>query len=111
MQSRHTIYYEKNSVEPPRPSAKNIQKRRANEKAGLVELKNVSNERKTCATLSCVWCGNGFDDYAVRCKTCGLCQYCGSACPDYNGCTTCGNILPEELKPKIPLDGRRRVRV
>ena len=111
MQSRRTVHYQGNSVTPPRPSKANLARRRARVEAGTNELKIVDSTPKTCATLECVWCGTAFDDYAIRCKQCGLCQYCGTLCPDSNGCTTCANILPDELKPNEPLTETRRVRV
>ncbi len=111
MQSRRTVHYKGNSVSPARPSKANIKRRQAREASGTNELKVMDGQPKVCATLMCVWCGNSFDDYAIRCKVCGLCQYCGVLTPDSNGCTTCANILPVELKPNEPLTQTRRVRV
>lgn len=110
MQSGRTIHYKGNSVSPARPSRANLARRKAREANGTNELKIVDSQRKTCATLECVWCGAGFDDYAIRCRVCGLCQYCGVIAQDSNGCSTCANILPEELKPNEPLTETRRVR-
>lgn len=112
MQSRRSIYYQGNSVAAPRPSKANIARRRAREAAGLNEPKIVDDQPKVCATEQCVWCEVAFEQYQVRCHVCGLCQYCGAICPSTYGCTTCANILPEELKQVSSGDyKKRRIRV
>jgi hypothetical protein len=114
VETRRTIHYSGNTVIPPHPSRKNLEKRHAGN-----HLKDVTNQpednqklmsnigEKICATLECTWCATSFEDYSIRCRVCGNCQYCGMFCPNTNECTNCGNILPEEFRR---VDERRVVR-
>lgn len=113
MENRRTIHYAGNTVVAPHPSRKNLQKRHAGNR-----LKDVTNqpeenqkmmtvEQKVCATLECIWCATAFEEYSIRCRVCGNCQYCGMFCPNPNECFHCGNELPEQYRRP---DERRVVR-
>jgi len=95
----------------PHPSRKNLERRFAGNKLKETSIEDGVNvttvEEKVCATLQCVWCAAMFEDYAIRCRVCGNCQYCGRFCANASGCMLCGNKLPDELKSDQP---RRVVR-
>lgn len=111
MEDRRTIHYAGNTVIAPHPSRKNLQRRFAGNNLKTVSITDevtVTNvEQKVCATSQCVWCEAKFDDYAIRCRICGNCQYCGRFCANASMCMLCGNQLPDELKSDQP---RRVVR-
>ena len=84
----------------PNPSRRNIERRAGHLKDVAIndELRMMEVTEKVCATSQCVWCGTNFDDYAIRCRVCGNCQYCGMFCVNASKCIHCGNKLPDELK-------------
>lgn len=113
MENRQSIHYTGNTVIPPHPSAKNLKRRFAGNPIKEItnmpetEQKVMTFEPKVCASLECTWCGHAFEQYSIRCRVCGNCQYCGMFCYSENQCTNCGNQLPDEFKRT---DERRVVR-
>lgn len=104
MQDRYPIHYDGNTVNIPNPGRKNLAKRQAMPELGDTP-RVYTHEFKICATHSCVWCKNDFDEYRIRCNVCGTCQYCGTISTGSIDCTTCGNHLPDELNK--PFEVRR----
>ena len=102
MQGRRTLYYNRNTVEHPRPGKKNRDKRERAANTEVVQDKIMADEARVCAMLRCVWCGVDFDDYRISCPRCACCQYCGCVVTSPNQCHTCNNRLPDELKKTEP---------
>ena len=103
MENRRTIHYTGNTVIAPHPSRKNLERRHAGNCLKEItnrpdELKLMTQERKVCATLQCIWCATSFEEYSIRCRVCGNCQYCGMFCENPNECNHCANVLPEEFR-------------
>lgn len=102
MQGGRTLHYHGNTVEHPRPSRKNRERRIFRGAAQEHPDKIMADEPRVCAMLRCVWCGVDFEDYRIACHRCQCCQYCGMIVSSPNACHTCNNYLPDELKPKEP---------
>lgn len=97
MQSGRTIYYQGNTVNLPRPSEKNRERRRQTAALNLPPTKIMADVPRVCAALRCPWCGSDFDDYKIICPICAQCVYCGYLASNSKFCHTCNNELPPEL--------------
>lgn len=98
MQGRRTLYYDRNTVEHPRPGRRNRERRILRGRAQEFPEKIMADEARVCAMLRCVWCGTDFEDYRIACHRCMCCQYCGHVVSAPDKCHTCNNYLPDELK-------------
>lgn len=99
MQGGRPLYYDRNTVEHPRPSRKNRERRITRGEVQEHPDKIMADEPRVCAMLRCVWCGVDFDNYRISCPRCQCCQYCGMIVSAVDMCHTCNNYLPDELKP------------
>lgn len=100
MEDRCPIHYDRNTVIGPHPGKKSVEVRTGQPLGEIISKEKTpqNNEPKVCAAISCVWCGEKFDDYQVVCRRCFSCQYCGLLASSLFGCHLCGNSLPEELR-------------
>ena len=96
MESGHSIHYEGNTVELPRPGRKRLKKNSVLSLGDVVSTERmIGRQPKVCAAYRCVWCDFGCAQPMVICWRCHNCQYCGQ----YQGagydheCIRCGNHL------------------
>lgn len=100
MEVRRTVHYKGNSLNAPNPTQKRL-KKQITGNFGTIQPGDPilpSYEPKVCATKECIWCAARQPFFAIRCRNCGNCQYCGLLIDNNYGCRFCGNQLDEHLK-------------
>lgn len=109
MEDGRPIHYDRNTVNSPRPSARNLRRRRERILNDEVEIRSMPMEPKIVLHLECVWCQfkRPGGEYFAVCPRCRSCQYCGLVSKFKAYCLTCGNHLDEGMDPPKP---PRRIR-
>lgn len=99
MEGRHSLHYDGNTVELPRPGRKRLKKNAAVGVGSVIPTsRSVEYDKKVCASYTCVWCGIVKKKPMIICVMCRNCQYCGccqGAGYDHE-CVRCGNFLPAQ---------------
>lgn len=109
MEDGRPLHYARNTVNSPRPSEKNLRRRREKILAGEVEIRPMTMEPKIVLHLECVWCKyhRPGGEYFAICPRCRSCQYCGLVSKRREQCFTCGNHLDTGMETPQP----RRLRL
>lgn len=99
MEAGRNIHDHRNSVDSPRPSEKNLRRRRKAIEEGTVKIRTMPIEEKLVAHSICVWCSHEDPNGRtfVKCPRCHCCQYCGLVSKDPNHCFICGNFATEDM--------------
>lgn len=100
MESRRALHHRSNTIKPKhdKKHGEKIRSKKRHHIDDKVEI--IESTDKVYARIDCVWCGLEFDDYSIRCRSCGNCQFCGMLCPDALGCRLCGNHMPDDFIPE-----------
>lgn len=100
MENRHDMDHSRNTINLPRPSAKNRDRRRIMMSVPEDErgLKIQEYREKTALSRVCVWCGNDQLKLRAVCMFCHTCQYCGLLPMNTHRCDRCGNSDPDYVR-------------
>lgn len=102
MENGRDIHYDRNTVNSPRPSEKNLRRRREKILNNEVEIRPMPMEPKIVLHNACVWCNYTQGEYFAVCPRCRNCQYCGLVSRIRDKCLTCGNHLDAGMDPPKP---------